>query len=212
MNLESTAATKLVGGASLLLVSAVGWLGLLGPSTSTLADMQEQTASASAQNQVLQSQLLLLQEQAVRLAATRRTAGALSARFPPTADQPGLFTAVTTAASDAGILPRNVKAVTPSPPTVASTGTSGDGEEASNGGSDGLARQTLTVTVEATYDATRELLARLEQMPRAFLVASVTVAAGTSPTTYSSTVTGDMFVMPPTGDVKRVADQLDTTP
>ncbi len=212
MNLESTAATKLVGGASLLLVSAVGWLGLLGPSTSTLADMQEQTASASAQNQVLQSQLLLLQEQAVRLAATRRTAGALSARFPPTADQPGLFTAVTTAASDAGILPRNVKAVTPSPPTVASTGTSGDGEEAPNGGSDGLARQTLTVTVEATYDATRELLARLEQMPRAFLVASVTVAAGTSPTTYSSTVTGDMFVMPPTGDVKRVADQLDTTP
>ena len=212
MNLESTAATKLVGGASLLLVSAVGWLGLLGPSTSTLADMQEQTASASAQNQVLQSQLLLLQEQAVRLAATRRTAGALSARFPPTADQPGLFTAVSTAASDAGILPRNVKAVTPSPPTVASTGTSGDGEEAPNGGSDGLARQTLTVTVEATYDATRELLARLEQMPRAFLVASVAVAAGTSPTTYSSTVTGDMFVMPPTGDVKRVADQLDTTP
>ena len=212
MNLESTAATKLVGGASLLLVSAVGWLGLLGPSTSTLADMQEQTASASAQNQVLQSQLLLLQEQAVRLAATRRTAGALSARFPPTADQPGLFTAVTTAASDAGILPRNVKAVTPSPPTVASTGTSGDGDEAPGGGSDGLARQTLTVTVEATYDATRELLARLEQMPRAFLVASVAVAAGTSPTTYSSTVTGDMFVMPPTGDVKRVADQLDTTP
>ncbi len=212
MNLESTAATKLVGGASLLLVSAVGWLGLLGPSTSTLADMQEQTASASAQNQVLQTQLVLLQEQAVSLAATRRTAGALSARFPPTADQPGLFTAVTTAASDAGILPRNVKAVTPSPPTVASTGTSGDGEEAPNGGSDGLARQTLTVTVEATYDATRELLARLEQMPRAFLVASVTVAAGTSPTTYSSTVTGDMFVMPPTGEVKRVADQLDTTP
>jgi hypothetical protein len=212
MNLESTAATKLVGGASLLLVSAVGWLGLLGPSTSTLADMQEQTASASAQNQVLQTQLLLLQEQAVRLAATRRTAGALSARFPPTADQPGLFTAVTTAASDAGILPRNVKAVTPSPPTVASTGTSGDGEEAPGEGSDGLARQTLTVTVEATYDATRELLARLEQMPRAFLVASVAVAAGTSPTTYSSTVTGDMFVMPPTGDVKRVADQLDTTP
>ena len=212
MNLQSTAATKLVGGASLLLVSAVGWLGLLGPSTSTLADMQEQTAAASAQNQVLQTQLLLLQEQAVSLAATRRTAGALSARFPPTADQPGLFTAVTTAASDAGILPRNVKAVTPSPPTVASTGTSGDGEEAPSGGSDGLARQTLTVTVEATYDATRQLLARLEQMPRAFLVASVAVAAGTSPTTYTSTVTGDMFVMPPTGDVKRVADQLDTTP
>lgn len=213
MNFRSVAATKTIGGASLVLVTAVGWLALIGPSTSTLAEKQEQTESASSQNQVLQVQLVKLQDQAVGLAATRRTAAALSTRFPPTADQPGLFTQVTTAASDAGILPKDVTALTPGPPTVASSAeTPGEAADTPTGGSDGVARQTVTVSVQAPYDATQDLLARLEQLPRAFLVSSVAVAAGTSSTTYTTTVTGDMFVMPPTGDVAQVAQQLDDTP
>jgi hypothetical protein len=213
MDLGTPAAAKVIGAVSLVLVAAGGWLVVLGPKTSELAGVQERTVAASSQNQVLAAQLVSLQDQAVSLAATRRTAGELAVRFPPTADQPGLFRQVTTAASDAGILPKQVTDLSPTAPTFGTADEAAAEDSAPGaGGSDGLARQTVTVTVEASYSATQKLLARLEQTPRAFLVTSVSVATGASPSSFTSTVTGDMFVMPPAGDIKDIADQLADAP
>jgi len=203
MNLRTPAATKLVGAGSLVLIAAVGWLGVLGPSSAGLAAARDDIASTEEQNQVLATQLVTLQHQAVHLTGSRKAARALSTRFPPTADQPGLFAQVTGAASEAGILPRNVTALTPTPPTVGS-GEVTEPVRTPTATDNALARQTVTVSVSGSYGATQQLLRNLEGIPRAFLVTAVTIGAGTGPRSYVTTVTGDMFVMPPAVDPKSV--------
>jgi len=203
MNLRTASATKLIGAGSLVLIAGVGWLGVLGPSSAGLAAARDDIASTAAQNEVLSSQLVRLQHQAVHLTGSRRAARALSTRFPPTADQPGLFAQVTGAASEAGILPRNVTALTPTPPTVGSAEATEPVTTPAPTGNE-LARQTVTVSVSGDYAATQKLLRNLERIPRAFLMSAVTIGAGTGPRSYTTTVTGDMFVMPPAVDPKSV--------
>jgi hypothetical protein len=200
MNFRSPGATKLLGALALVLVTGLGWLFVLGPATSALTDVRAETASVRAQNETLRQQLALLEKQEQNLPRTRADAQALAAKFPATADQPGLFQAVTEAAASAGIPARDLTALTPTPPVV---GTGDDAEAVqlpSEVAARDLATQTVTVSVEATYDETRRLLANLEHMPRAFLISSLTVAAGADTGLFSTTISGDMFVMPPADD------------
>jgi hypothetical protein len=207
MNLRTPAATKVLGAASMLLVTGVGWIFALGPQTSALGQVHEETEAAVSQNQQLTAQLLQLQDQAKNLEATKKTAAALAIRFPATADQPGLFQQVTAAASRAGIGPRDVTALTPTPPTFGSPAADGSVQPTSES-EQNLARQTVTVSVEGDAAATRRLLRNLETIPRALLVKDVTVQAGESGS-YTSTMAGDMFVMPP-APYPRAADQAGT--
>lgn len=200
MNLRTPTATKVLGGLALLLIAAAGWLLALGPQTAALAEVRVQIQDARAQNGVLAQQLVALQEQAAHLGRTRATSRALAAKFPPTADQPGLFREVTRAATDAGIGPKDVTALTPTPPTVGAVDPASGVQLAASTGAADLARQTVTVSVEGDYAATQELLENLERMSRAYLVNSVTLGTGTSGGTFTTTITGDMFVMPPAED------------
>jgi hypothetical protein len=56
--------------------------------------------------------------------------------------------------------------------------------------------------VVGTYDETRLLLGNLEQMPRAYLVTSLTVTASSTDETgdatgeFTTTILGEMYVMP----------------
>jgi hypothetical protein len=195
VNLHTPAAAKAMGAASLLLITGAGWMFALGPQTSALAQVHEETEAAAAQNQVLAQQLRTLQDQAAHLEDTRRTAAALAARFPATADQPGLFAQVTSAASRAGIGPRDITALTPTPPVFGTTDPTG-AVQPTNEGDQSLARQTVTVTVDGNAASTRRLLKNLETIPRAFLVNDVTVQAAEAGS-FTATITGDMFVMPP---------------
>jgi hypothetical protein len=205
MNLRSPGAAKAIGSGGLLLIAGLGWGAVVGPSTGTLSDLREEVASTSAQNRVLEARLGGLQRQALDLSATRRTARALAVRFPPTADQPGMFLQVTTAASKAGIRPGEVTALTPTAPTF------GTQEAAASGatGAEDLARQTVTVGVEGSYLATQKLLGNLEEMPRAYLISSVNIASGTE-RSFTTTVTGEMFVLVPA--VEADPTQKATTP
>ena len=63
-----------------------------------------------------------------------------------------------------------------------------------------LARQTVTVSVTGGYAETQDLLENLEEMPRAYLVSSVTLSGGAEEGGFTTTITGDMFVMPPAQD------------
>jgi hypothetical protein len=199
MNLRTPGATKVVGALVLLLVAAAGWMLVLGPTMTELAEVREQTEAARSQNDLLASQLARLEDQAAHLDDTRAVAQALADKFPPTADQPGLFAQVTSAAAAAGIGARDVTALTPTPPTVGSTDPAA--AAAPSGSTPGnLARQTVTVAVEGGYAATEALLANLERLPRAYLVTSVTLGGGTEVGRFTTTITGDMFVMSPAPD------------
>ncbi|CAI9409651.1 hypothetical protein [Nocardioides sp. T2.26MG-1] len=220
MDLTSPTATKVLGGLGLLVVAALGWTVAVGPETSTLAETRQSVADIRDQNAVLTTQLASLVKQQQQLPETRRTARRMAQKFPATADQPGLFEAVTTAAVDAGIGAQGVTTLTPTPPVigaagVAADGAAADGAAAGGAAADGapaagaagapaagaqLARQTVTVAVTGSYDQTQVLLENLEHMPRAYLVTSVSVSGDPAAGVFTTSITGDMFVMSPVED------------
>lgn len=200
MNLNTPAATKVVGGLLLLLLAAMGWLFVVGPETERLAEVRLEIESTRDQNDSLRLQLVALEKQREELPETRKTAEALAAKFPPTADQPGLFEAVTAAAVDAGIGPKGVTTLAPTPPVIGGTDpASGVQLEQPTGGAL-LARQSVSVSIQGSYDQTVRLLDNLEHMRRAYLITSVTLAGGGETGGYATTISGDMFVMPPLVD------------
>lgn len=197
--LRSPGGTKVVGAVALLVVAALGWLLVVGPQTAALTDVRTQTVDAVAQTEGLRQQLAVLKDQQEQLPRIRSASADLSTKFPATADQPGLFEAVSAAVSDAGIPAKNLTALTPSPPVVGSGDETAGVPLQTEGAVGDLATQTVTVSVDSTYDQTRILLANLEQMPRAYLVTSLTVTA-VEGAEFSTTITGDMFVMPAAED------------
>jgi Tfp pilus assembly protein PilO len=196
MNLRTPGATKIVGALALLLVVALGWLLVVGPKTAALSDTRAQITSVRDQNDTLAIQLISLKRQAQQLDDVRRTARAVALKFPPTADQPGVFKEITAAASDAGIGAHGLTSITPTPPVVGgadpATGVQLDAPPA------GLARQTVAVAVTGSYDQMQRLLENLEQMPRAYLINSVAVSGDAGK--FTTTISGDMFVMAPVED------------
>ena len=197
MNLRTPGATKIVGALVLLVVAALSWLLVVGPETSSLAEARAQIQSTRDQNQVLAAQLHALEAQRKQLGPTRKVARAMARKFPPTADQPGMFEEVTAAAVDAGIGADGVTTLAPSAPQVGGTDpATGVGATPATGGT--LASQLVTVSITGGYDQTVELLQNLERMPRAYLIDGVTIAGGDSG--YTTSITGQMFVMPPVTD------------
>jgi Tfp pilus assembly protein PilO len=200
MNLKSLGATKILGGLGLVLIVALGWLLVIGPKTAALSDVRLQISGVRDQNDVLQLQLAALKKQAEQLDEVRATARALAVKFPPTADQPGLFRDITAAAQDAGIGPDGVTSLTPTPPVE------GGDEAAAAAGvqvgapAAGLAKQTMAIAVTGSYDQTQDLLENLEQMPRSFLITTVSLSGGGEGGAFTTTISGDMFVMAPAAD------------
>ena len=211
MDLGTRNATKVVGAVGLLAVAGLGWMFGVGPQAADLAAVREQVTTIQDQNGVLATQLAGLVKQQQQLGDTRSTARRLERLFPPTADQPGLFEVVTTAAVDAGIGAQGVTTLTPTPPVIGdgTTAASTSGSPAPAGAQ--LARQTVTVAVTGTYDQTQQLLVNLEHMRRAYLVTSVSIAGGADSATYTTTITGDMFVMPPVPDPGKTVEVSSTT-
>ena len=201
MDLSSPAASKVVGSLCLVAVTALGWTFVVGPETSTLSDTHAQVDAARAQNASLAQQLSQLQEQEAELRKTRAVAADLAAKFPPTADQPGLFEQVTEAAVAAGIGPDGVTTLAPTPPMIGSA-TGGVTADQPEVGSGTLATQDVTVSVTGSYDQTQRLLENLEHMPRAYLITSVALAGSGEDTgsTFTTTIAGHMYVMPPVAE------------
>ena len=210
MDLNTPNASKVVGGLSLLAIAGLSWVLVLGPETSTLADTRLQVESAREQNQVLAQQLSSLEAQREKLGEMRHTARKLAKKFPPTADQPGLFREVTDAAVDAGIGPNGVTTLAPTAPVIGGA----DGAVTADppaAGSGQLASQTVSVSITGTYEQTRQLLENLEHMPRAYLITSVTLGGGGDTDSYTTTIAGEMFVMPPIEDPGKTVNLSATT-
>ncbi len=198
MNLRTPGANKIVGTLALLLVAGLAWLLVVGPETGTLSEARAEIQSTRDQNQVLATQLAALEAQREELGPTRKAAKQLAEKFPPTADQPGLFSAVTAAAESAGIGAKGVTTLAPTPPQVGGADAATGAVGAAPAAGAGLAVQTVTVSITGGYDQTEQLLRNLEQMPRAYLITGVTLGGGDAG--YTTTVTGEMYVMPPVAD------------
>lgn len=194
MDLRTPRATMIIGVVALLLIAAVSWTLVIGPKTSQLSAVRTQIQDTRDQNDLLRVQLARLVKQSRDLDTVRQTAGALADKFPPTADQPGLFRQVTAAAVDAGIGADGLTTLAPSPPAVGGDAAEGVPAQPAAGG-DQLARQAVSISIEGSYKQTQQLLENLEQMGRAYLITSVSMNGGEDG--FTTTLTGDMFVMPP---------------
>jgi len=201
MDLNSPSASKVVGSLCLVAVAALGWTFVVGPETSTVSETHAQVDAARAQNATLVQELSELKGQQTQLRKTRAVAVELASKFPPTADQPGLFEQVTAAAVAAGIGPDGVTTLAPTPPTIGSA-TGGVSADQPAVGTGTLATQTVTVSVTGSYDQTERLLENLEHMPRAYLITSVALSGSGEDTesTFTTTIAGSMFVMPPVAE------------
>jgi Tfp pilus assembly protein PilO len=209
MNLKTLAATRTLGCLGLLVIIALGWLLIVGPKTAALADVRLQISTTRDQNDTLQLQLVALEKQAEQLDEVRATARALAVKFPPTADQPGLFREVTAAAQDAGIGPDGLTSLAPTPPVE------GGGDVASGiqleDPSEGLAKQTMAIAVTGSYDQMQQFLENLELMPRSFLITSVALSGGGETGEFTTTISGDMFVMAPAIDPEETQPEAEET-
>jgi Tfp pilus assembly protein PilO len=201
MDLNSPTASKVVGGLCMAAIVALGWTLVVGPETSNLSETRTQVDAARQQNTALLQQLSQLKSAETELKKTRRVAQELQKKFPPTADQPGLFEQVTAAAVDAGIGPSGVTTLAPTPPVIGSA-TGGVTAAAPAPGAGTVASQEVSVAVTGSYDQTEQLLENLEHMSRAFLITSVALAGGADDSggDFTTTISGQMFVMPPLAD------------
>lgn len=196
MSLQSPAATKVLGALGLAVLALAGWLLVLGPQAEALSITRIAITDTRDQSDELRLQLSALQKQERELPTTMAQDRALEDLFPRTADQPGLFRQVSRAASQADIPPAQVTTVAPTAPVLGGSQTDGVALPAASTSSD-VARQIVTITVEADYARTQRLLRNLEDMPRAYLVNSLSIGIGSAPGSLLTTLTGDMFVMPP---------------
>lgn len=196
--MRTPAATTALGVTTLLLTAALGWLLLVGPATSTLGEVRAKGAAAAAQSSGLARQLRTLEDQRDGLDEVRREADRLAVMFPPTADQPGFFAMVTEAAALAGIGPQQLTTLSPTAPVAQTSGTPATPEEQAAAAAEAeLAVQTVTITVEASYDAVRDLLLNLERMDRSLLISSVNVNGDAGGGSLTVAIEGRTFVAPP---------------
>ncbi|MCM0622383.1 hypothetical protein [Nocardioides bruguierae] len=178
MNLRTPLATVVVGSLVVLLVLVAGWFGVVGRYLGALGETRDATVAAQDANNLLQVKLAGLEKLRDELGDVRSLAADLDVLVPTTADQPGLFELVDKAAKKAGIPLDHVTALSPSTP-VEWASASGVAAAGVPTGAE-LAVQTVTISVEADYDACRTMLAEIGKLDRAMLVSSVSLSQSES--------------------------------
>ena len=215
MNLRTTSGTLLVGIGAILVLLLTSWFLLISPVLGKTSETHDATEQASNRNLFMTSQVTSLKHQQQELPTYARTAKELAGLFPPTADQPGFFAAVTEAAQDAGIPADKVTALSPTAPQlldaagqpIPTDGSSATGDEADPDAPvvAEIGEQTVEVTAEGSYAQIQQLLSELEKMDRAFLVSALSIESGdagsgetASPAgTLTIAITGSTYVASP---------------
>ncbi|TYL46415.1 hypothetical protein FXB39_13555 [Nocardioides sp. BGMRC 2183] len=212
MKLRSITGTLALGFGALVVLLLASWLLLISPVLGATSDAHDEVSAAQDRNRLMTSQVNGLQDQQDRLPRYQRVADELAALFPPTADQPGFFAAVNSAAQDAGIGSDQLTVLSPSAPVLlgpdgqplaadaaaaqGGTGATGEGATTGEGGVGEIAEQTVSVTAEGTFTQIQRLLANLEELDRSFVVSALGVADG-STGGQTVTLTGRTFVAAP---------------
>ncbi len=217
MNLSTARANLALGVALMVVIVLAGWFLLLGPTTAEVGDTKVQITDSADRNLLLNAQLGALRAQAEDLTVTRAAADDLHAMWPATADQPGFFRAVNAAAATAGYGDGDITDLSPSAPVAVPAGSTGlttdpavvvptapPAAGTSEGGvtstpapeATTVAVQTVTLTVEGTYQQAQVLLDQLERLPRSVLLQTVGLQPGAGDE-LSLTVTGVTFVAAP---------------
>lgn len=195
MNMSKTRTVHVVGWA-VLAATALG-LGtfVVQPRFAAANRINAEVAAVQQTNGNLANLITTLTARTRDIRAEYARAAAIEAKFPPTAAQADLFTEVQNAASAAGIPAQNVAALTPGVPQPLSTGGGAGLPGARVAG--GVAVMNVGLTVTGSYTQLVAFLHNVENMPRAYLMQTVSLGSGSTGSVYTLTVAGQMFVMSP---------------
>ena len=142
------------------------------PKSGEISKAEDDLATAQGQEQSLRAQLKSLQDAQAEAPKTRRQIQALENEVPPTADLPALIRLLREAADSAAV---DLFQFSPSTPTLDPGGT--------------FSTISTAVNVTGSYFSLDEFLFRLETLPRAAKVTSVSLTPGASTTTTTSSST-----------------------
>src|SRR5205823_5782760 len=164
-----------IAGVASIVVAALMIFVLVLPKLGQVSDAKKQLEAARAKQSTLESQLRALQDAKNAAPVAQKTIDRVNQEIPPTADLPGLILLLQNAATSSGI---DLVTITPSTPAFDAT--------------TGLSTISVSVSATGTYFALTEYLYKIETLPRAAKVLSVTLSPGeTSALTMAATL--DMF-------------------
>ncbi len=151
------------------------------PKLKQVSDARAQLADERAKQSTLESQLRALQDAKNAAPKSQATIDRVDREIPPTADLPGLILLLQNASTSSGI---DLTTITPAAPVFDATS--------------GLSTISVSVNATGSYFALTEYMYKIETLPRAAKVLSVSIAPGSSTgtsTTSSLTLTAtlDMY-------------------
>lgn len=148
------------------------------PKMGEVSKAREDLQAAQDEEITLQGQLRSLQDAQAQAEQTQREIEALEAKVPPTADLPGLFRLLQAAADRAGV---DFFQFSPGSPTADPSGT--------------FSTIPGQIVVTGNYFMLQEFLYRLESLPRAAKVTSVSIAPGGGGETEATTLESNRLQM-----------------
>ena len=151
------------------------------PKLKQVSDARAQLADERAKQSTLESQLGALQDAKNAAPKSQATIDRVDREIPPTADLPGLIRLLQTASTSSGI---DLTTITPAAPVFDATS--------------GLSTISVSVNATGSYFALTEYIYKIETLPRAAKVLSVSISPGVSTGTSTTsaltlTATLDMF-------------------
>jgi Tfp pilus assembly protein PilO len=159
-----------------VLVALLVLVFLLLPRISAVGKKSDELDKARAQEQTLRVQLQQLEEVKAQAAIIQRQLNRLGTKIPPTADLPSLIRLLQNAADSSAV---DFLSVAPDTPTQTISGISTIG---------------LAINVTGSFFSVEEFLFKLETLPRAVRVTTITVAPGGEiPGTLSLTMSGEVY-------------------
>ena len=207
----------------LVLLMAVGaWFLLISPKHDEAAATQQQVAEQRSANQVLTTELEVLEKKAEELPEKRAALDEVTAKIPTGPDLPTLVRALTAAAKESGVdlvsvapgAPAAPVAQAPAPAPAGSAAPAADGTapaapvapaEGAAATAGALAAIPITITAAGDYVDLAHFVRDLEELPRALRITGLTLTPGTGPKaqepvsesgspTLTSTITGSVFM------------------
>jgi Tfp pilus assembly protein PilO len=161
----------IIAGAAGVVLAVLMIVFLVLPKLSQVSDAKKRLEAARAQQSTLESELRALEDAKNAAPAAQRTIDNVNQAIPPTADLPSLILLLQNAATGSGI---DLLTITPATPTFDAT--------------TGLSTISVSVSATGTYFALTEYLYKIETLPRAAKVLSITLSPGDT----SGGVTGQL--------------------
>ena len=210
---DKTTLIKLLGTLGLVVLLVASWFFLLSPQMDKVSDIKAQTEQTQMENTAKQAEISDLEQKEQQLPAAIAAATRLTDKFPPTAEQAALFSEIKRIAADAGIPEDNVTALTPAVPQKGSSdGSVGVAEDPNAGSGAGdaaagqpgeIASMMVDITVTGAERQLVNFVNGLENADRSYLLSNVSyspVSEEGGGQTFSMSISGNMFLLPPLVD------------